>query len=74
MVVQMRYWKTYFIASFLVLVLIGQSYTVMGQTISIADHVIINEVETNPPGDDSKLISQWVELYNPTSNPVNIGG
>src|SRR5437867_8345943 len=74
MVVQMRHWKSYFIASFLVLVLIGQSYTVMGQTASVADHVVINEVETNASGDDSKLIIQWVELYNPTSSPITIGG
>lgn len=41
---------------------------------SLADHVVINEIDTNPPGDDSKSISEWVELYNPTSSEVNIGG
>src|SRR5437870_11823985 len=74
MVVQMRYWKSYFIASFLVLILIGQSHTVMGQITPIANRVVINEVDTNPAGDDSKQIIQWVELYNPTNSPVNIGG
>ncbi|HET8720212.1 MAG TPA: MG2 domain-containing protein [Candidatus Nitrosotenuis sp.] len=38
------------------------------------DHIVINEVDTNPPGDDSKSVSEWVELYNPTSKEVDIGG
>ena len=41
---------------------------------SIADHVVINEVDINPPGDDSASPSEWVELYNPTENDVDIGG
>ncbi len=40
----------------------------------LADHVVINEVETNPAGDDSKAISEWVELYNPTGEAIDIGG
>ena len=39
-----------------------------------ADHVVINEVDTNPPGDDSASISEWVELYNPTDSDVDLGG
>ena len=35
-------------------------------------HVVINEFEQNPPGDDAG--NEWVELYNPTSNEVNISG
>ena len=27
-------------------------------------NVVINEVDINPPGDDSASISEWVELYN----------
>ena len=41
---------------------------------SISEHVIINEVDTNPPGDDSKSISEWVELFNPTDSDVDISG
>ncbi|MBI5147375.1 MAG: lamin tail domain-containing protein [Thaumarchaeota archaeon] len=37
-------------------------------------NVIINEVDTNPPGDDMKSISEWVELYNPTDHDIDIGG
>lgn len=32
--------------------------------------VVINEVEQNPPGDDAG--NEWVELYNPTANAVDI--
>ncbi|EGG42867.1 hypothetical protein Nlim_0176 [Candidatus Nitrosarchaeum limnium SFB1] len=39
-----------------------------------ANHVVINEVDTNPPGDDSKSISEWVELYNPTNSKIDISG
>jgi hypothetical protein len=41
---------------------------------SMADHVVINEVDINPPGDDSASPTEWVELYNPTSSDVDIGG
>jgi len=41
---------------------------------TITDHVVINEVDTNPPGDDSKFISEWVELYNPTDGDVDLSG
>ena len=40
----------------------------------ITDHVVINEVDTNPFGDDSKLIAEWVELYNPTDSDVDLSG
>ena len=39
-----------------------------------ADHVVINEVDTNPPGDDARSAAEWVEIYNPTSESVAIGG
>ena len=40
-----------------------------------AAHVVINEVELNPPEDDRRSTTmEWVELYNPTSNDVNLGG
>ena len=38
------------------------------------DHVVINEVDTNPPGDDSSSISEWIEIYNPTSSDIDLGG
>jgi len=39
-----------------------------------ADHVVINEVDTNPPGDDSTSIAEWIELYNPTDSDVDLDG
>jgi len=75
MIVQMRDPRLYLVIGFLaVVMLFVQVNPVMAQLSSIANHVVINEVETDPPGDDSKSISNWVELYNPTSVPVNIGG
>ncbi|HET7345083.1 MAG TPA: lamin tail domain-containing protein, partial [Nitrososphaeraceae archaeon] len=70
----MKYSSLYFIAGILVLLVIGHNYTASGQTASIANHIVINEVEVNPTDDDTKFPAQWVELYNPTSSPVNIGG
>ena len=39
-----------------------------------AENVVINEVDINPPGDDSKSISEWVELYNPTDSEIDLTG
>ena len=44
------------------------------QSNPISDNVVINEIDTNPPGDDSQSISEWVELYNPTDSEIDIGG
>jgi len=52
----------------------GTVIPALGQTDTIADHVVINEIDINPPGDDSKSIAEWVELYNPTDLPIDIGG
>ena len=40
-----------------------------------SDRVVINEFELNPPGNDDDLsVEEWVELYNPTTSSVSIGG
>lgn len=36
--------------------------------------VVINEIEINPPGDDSAGANEWVELYNPGGAGVDVGG
>ena len=50
----------------------GISAPAYAQTLS--DHVVINEVDTNPFGDDSLAISEWVEIYNPTDSDVDLSG
>jgi len=37
-----------------------------------SDHVVINEIEQNPSGTDAG--NEWIELYNPTTNDVNLNG
>ena len=40
-----------------------------------ASHIVINEVESNPPGNDnSNTVIEWVELYNPSSKDVDFSG
>jgi hypothetical protein len=36
------------------------------------DHIVLNEIEFNPPGSDSG--NEWVELYNPTDEVIDISG
>jgi hypothetical protein len=57
---------------FSVLLLVGVLGPVYAQT--NFDGVVINEVDINPPGDDSKSISEWVELYNPTDSEIDLSG
>jgi hypothetical protein len=66
---QMKY-STIILLSLVLIV--GISAPAYAQTIT--DHIMINEVDTNPPGDDSKSISEWVELYNPTDGDVDLSG
>lgn len=40
----------------------------------ITSHVVINEFEQNPPGDERYTGGEFVELFNPTGSPVDIGG
>lgn len=54
-----------------VFLLVGVGIPAYAQT---ADNVVINEVEINPPGDDSKSISEWIELYNPTDSKIDLSG
>jgi hypothetical protein len=50
----------------------GDTQTTTIPPISTGSNIVINEVEANPTGTDSG--NEWVELYNPTSQPVNVGG
>ena len=57
---------------FSILLLAGVIVPAYAQTSS--DNVVINEVDINPPGDDSASISEWIELYNPTDFEIDLGG
>ncbi len=75
MLVQVRELKSHLMFGFLTLILLfGHAYPAMGQSSQLADHVVINEVDINPPGDDSKSLSEWAELYNPTDQAIDVGG
>jgi hypothetical protein len=39
-------------------------------TPDVTDHIVIQAIEQNPPGDSNRY--EWVMLYNPTDNNVNI--
>ena len=39
-----------------------------------SENVVINEVDINPPGNDSLSISEWIELYNPTDSDIDLSG
>ncbi|MFB5624486.1 MAG: lamin tail domain-containing protein, partial [Nitrosopumilus sp.] len=56
---------------FSILLIVGILVPAYAQT---ADHVVINEVDINPPGDDSASISEWIELYNPTDSSIDMSG
>lgn len=58
------------LAIFLIFVFSGTVYAYAQETPS----VVINEVDTNPPNDDAKTISEWAELYNPSDQNIDIGG
>jgi hypothetical protein len=72
MIAQVRELKSHLMFVFLAVILLGQTYPAMAQPDT--DHIVINEVDINPPGDDSKSVIEWVELYNPTNQTMDIGG
>ncbi len=75
MIVKVRELKLHIMFGFLVMILLlGQVAPVMGQSSNTEDHVVINEIDLNPPGDDSKRVFEWIELYNPTNTTVDLGG
>ncbi len=62
------------IAIFGFLLLGGSIFPAMSQSDSPSENVVINEIDINPPGNDSLSVSEWVELYNPTNAAIDIGG
>ena len=56
------------------ILVLGLMFIPVSAQSSMANHVVINEVDTNPPGDDSVSPTEWIEIYNPTDASVDIGG
>jgi PKD repeat protein len=54
----------------------GELSDMVSKTVTISEpvtgHMVINEVESNPPGTDAGY--EWVELYNPTGAAVDVSG
>lgn len=55
-------------------ILLLSAFVIPASAQSSSEHIVINEVDINPPGDDSKNISEWVELYNPTNSKIDLSG
>jgi len=67
--------NNYGILTIFAILILGFSVSpALGQSNPISDNIVINEIDINPPGDDSETISEWVELYNPTNFEMDIGG
>jgi len=62
------------IAIFGFLLLGGSIFPAMSESDFSTENVVINEIDINPPGNDSLSVSEWVELYNPTDTAIDIGG
>ena len=56
------------------LILLSGSLIYLNILAFATEHPVINEFELNPPGNDnSRDAEEWVEIYNPTSQVVDIG-
>jgi len=59
----------------IILYLLLSSFALPGVIGATSDQIVINEFDQNPPGNDNYgSVMEWVELYNPTSEAVDIGG
>ena len=66
--------RRYFVFCF-TFVLLSLSSSSLFVVASTSGHIVINEFDLNPSGNDNYLsVEEWVELYNPTSEDVDISG
>jgi len=58
------------------LLLLASWNSIFAQSVDaqIATHVVINEVELDPPTDQRTVFDEWVELHNPGDSSVDISG
>jgi len=62
------------ILSLLLVALVSTGFGTWRCEAQTANHIVINEVEQNPPGDDNAPGAEWVELFNPLTRSVNLSG
>ncbi len=63
-----------FLSVFALGLLLAVAAPAFAQYMPAVDHPVINEVDTNPPGNDAASPKEWVELYNPTDSSIDLGG
>jgi len=74
--------KSAIIFALLAVILITGTITpALAQTSNISSNIVINEIELNPPGTDSRTtniasssVNEFLELYNPTDLPIDVSG
>lgn len=54
--------------------LTGNAKVIVTETMTRADHLVINEINCNTGETVTANYNDWVELYNPTSSPICIDG
>jgi len=62
------------ILSLLLVAIVSTGFGTSQSEAQTAKHIVINEVEQNPPGDDNALGAEWVELFNPLTKSVDLSG
>jgi len=62
------------ILSLLLVALVSTGFGTWRCEAQTSNHIVINEVEQNPPGDDSAPRAEWVELFNSLTRSVNLSG
>jgi len=62
------------ILSLLLVALVSTGFGTWRCEAQTSNHIVINEVEQNPPGDDNAPGAEWVELFNPLTRSVNLSG
>ena len=60
--------------TFAIILLLASVSIPLSSAQPVISHVVINEFEQNPPGDERYTGGEFVELFNPTGSPVDIGG
>jgi len=62
------------ILSLLLVALVSTGFGTWRCEAQTANHIVINEVEQNPPGDDNAPGAEWIELFNPLTRSVSLSG